>query len=301
MISSARLIRSVVASLRSRGVRAGTCACLAVLVGSTAAAAPQSGTEASRPGARSARAGDTTQDTRVVKPDTPDATREELVLLLDQSLRDSAAAGRSGAERARASETASTIRRRLEEGDFKPGDRFILTTVIDTVSRMEMLVREGPALEFGSTPPLPIAGVLRSELPGALRQYFGRYFRNVDVRVQHLTRVSLAGAVGRPGTYAVPPYALVSDVVMQAGGPLASADPDKIVVTRGGRVIVDEKAYRRAVTEGYTIERLGIQPGDEIRVGDRGRRNWGQVVMYSVFALTAFTSILALIRSSYAE
>jgi protein involved in polysaccharide export with SLBB domain len=219
-----------------------------LLATSVALAAPQSGAE-KRPTTTSESAGVTQRD-REVKPDTPDATREELTLLLEQGLRRASDASLKPADRTRAQEEVASIRRRLEAGDFQPGDRFVVTVVADSVRRNEMIVREGPAIEFGALPPLQLAGILRAELQTAIHRHLSRYFRTPEVRVQLLTRISITGAVTRPGSYSVPPDALVSDVIMAAGGLLPSAHPDKIVVTRGGREIVDAKGYQRAVRDG---------------------------------------------------
>ena len=114
--------------------------------------------------------------------------------------------------------------------------------------------------------------------------------------------MAVVGSVAKPGSYAVPADFLVSDVVMQAGGLIPTANPDKIVVMRAGRVVIDEKGYQKALKEGSTVTQLGLQPGDEIRVGERGgRKNWGQLVTVTVLSVSILTSLLALIRSSYSN
>jgi protein involved in polysaccharide export with SLBB domain len=270
-----------------------------LLVTSVALAAPQSGAE-KRPTTTSESAGATQRD-REVQPDTPDATRQELTQLLEQSLRRASDASLKSGDRTRAQEEATSIRRRLDAGDFQPGDRFVLTVIADSVRRNEMVVRDGPSIDFGALPPLEIGGVLRSELQDAIHRHLSRYFRTPEVRVELRTRLQITGPVVRPGTYTLPPDAPLSDVVMTAGGTLSTARADKIVVTRAGRQIVDAKAYRRAVLDGTTIEDLGLRSGDEIRIAERSRRNWGQYATFSVVAISALTAVLALIRSSYSE
>jgi protein involved in polysaccharide export with SLBB domain len=299
MNSSLRPIRSLVRHVGSWRVRAALCACATLLATSGALAAQQSG--AGKPPTTTSESAGATQRDREVKPDTPDATREELTLLLEQTLRHASDASLKRADRNRAQEQVTSIRRRLEEGDFQPGDRFVLTVVADSVRRSQMIVRDGPSIDFGALPSLQLGGILRSELQTAIHRHLSRYFRTPDVRVQLLTRITISGAVPKPGSYSVPPDALVSDVVMEAGGLLQSARGDKIVVTRAGREIVDAKGYQRAVRDGATIERLGLQSGDEIRVGQRGQRNWGQFATIAVVTVSALTAVLALIRSSYAE
>jgi protein involved in polysaccharide export with SLBB domain len=241
------------------------------------------------------------QERRTVTPETGDATREELTLLLEETLKRASDATLKAADRARAEGEVSRIRHRLEAGDFQAGDRVIVIVTTDSVHRDGMIVRDGPSLDFGALPQLSLVGILRSELQQAIQQHLAKFFRSPEVRVELLTRVAIAGAISRPGTYAVPPDLLVSDVVMQAGGLLPSANPDKITVVRAGREVIDAKAYQNALKEGYTVTRMGLQPGDEIRVAAQKQRDTRTMVYMVAFGLSAFTAILALIRSSYAE
>ena len=297
MISSARvtsLLRLWTAAWPARPVGF---AVAALLAASSALASPQVAG-----GTGAAAAAVSGQPDRVVTPSTPDATRAELTTLLEQALRRASDASLKAADRSRAESEVAAVRKRLEAGDMQPGDRILVTIITDSLRRADMAVRDGPSLDFGAIPSLDLGGVLRSELQPAIHQHLSKYFRSPEVRVQFLTRISILGAVQRPGSHAVPPFALVSDVITQvAGGPLPSANTDKIVVTRDGREIVDEKAYRRAARDGSTVEQLGLRSGDEIRVGERGRRNWYQVAMVTTVAVSVFTAALALIRSSYSE
>jgi protein involved in polysaccharide export with SLBB domain len=207
------------------------------------------------------------------------------------------------ADRTRAQGDVATLRRRLEQGDFQPGDRFFMTVIADSVRRGEVTVREGPEIEFGALPPLSLAGVLRSELQSAIHRHLSRYFRSPEVRVQHMLRLTVSGAVGRPGSHAVAPDALIADVVtVVAGGFAPGAKMDRITVLRGNREIVSRKDYQRAVQSGRTVESLGLRAGDEIRVDMREqRRNWAQIATVGAFAISILISLLALIRSSYAD
>jgi protein involved in polysaccharide export with SLBB domain len=286
-----------------RFFRAGAVAlvCASLAAGRAAVAAQQSrtgGTAVVRP----ASTAEAPQERRTVTPETGDATREELTRLLEETLKRASDASLKAPDRTGAEAEVARIRHRLEAGDFQAGDRLVVTFVSDSVHRDGMIVRDGPSLDFGALPQLSLAGILRSEVQQAIQQHLGKFFRAPEVRVELLMRLAVAGAVAKPGSYAVPADFLVSDVIMQAGGPTPAANPDKVVVMRAGRPVVDEKAYQKAVKEGYTVTRLGLQPGDEIRVGDRGgRKNWGQTVTIVVLSVSILTSLLALIRSSYAN
>lgn len=228
---------------------------------------------------------------------SPRATRAQLTAAMEAAER--AASRTSGRERERAQAEVTAIRTRLRDGDFRPGDRLSLSTGGDTTSR-DIPVREGTQIELPyGIPPLALSGLLRAELNDAVVAHLRKYVREPDVRVRLLQRVSVAGAVTRPGVYWVQPDMPLAEVVMRAGGAGPGARTDRIVVARGGREVIDRKGYARLVREGRTLEESSVQPGDEIRVPERTQRNWAQIATYSFFAISALTAVLALIRSSY--
>jgi hypothetical protein len=234
---------------------------------------------------------------RVVTVQTPRATRAELTAALERAER--TASQSTGGARDRAQSEAASIRVRLRVGDFQTGDRIALSIGGDT-TRREATVREGVQIDLPyGIPSLPLAGVLRSELASAVEAHLRKYVREPDVRARALQRMNVTGAVLRPGVYWTPLDAPVSELVTLAGGLGGSSRTDRITVLRGGRQIVDRGAYARLVREGRTVEDAGLQPGDEVRVPERGGRNVGQTVTYAFFAISALTAVLALIRSSY--
>jgi polysaccharide biosynthesis/export protein len=243
----------------------------------------------------------TPQDTRVVEPETEDATRDELTRLMERELAVASDASAKSGDRARAQANVSAVRRRLAMGDFITGDRFLLTLTADSIRRFEIIVRDSGMIELGAFLPISVAGTLRSEVAPKILQHMKRYFRSPEVRVQFLTRLTISGGVGRPGTYSVPPDLLLSDALVAAGGITPSANSDRIEVVRGNTTIVNRDSYRRAVQEGKTIEAVGLRSGDEIRVAQVSRKNWRMTVQVVAISLSVMTAILALIRSSYSS
>jgi hypothetical protein len=302
-IPSVRLRADAVrAFARTLRVRAAGLLAVSTLAASALAAAPVSRALAAQSTTGAAgTASATARSERTVTSETPDATRAELTLLLETEQKRAADAAAKPADRDKAKAEVEAIRRRLEAGDFRAGDRFIALVVADSVRRMEMVVREGPSVDLAPLPVLSLQGLLRSELQPAVLQHFARFYRNPEVRIDFLTRVTVTGAVAKPGVVAVPPDALVGDVLMAAGGPLASANMDKVEILRNGRTILDRKKFQQATKDGVTLDRLGIRPGDEFKVAERGRRNWAQVATITMLSMTALTAILSLIRSSYSD
>ena len=126
--------------------------------------------------------------------------------------------------------------------------------------------------------PLPLQGILRSELVSRLSTHIGRFIRDPVVRARPLVRLGVLGNVARPGFYYTAADVPLSDVLMTAGGPGADADVKKISVSRDGQVIVDERNTALALKDGLSMDALHMQAGDELQVGKQAHFNWGVVI-----------------------
>src|SRR5437879_9398832 len=106
------------------------------------------------------------------------AGRHDLDSLAAVAAKQAADPTRDQAERARNSSTASAIRARLQEGDFRVGDRIVVFVRGDTALSNTFLVREGVVLKLPSLPDISLMGVLRSEAEGRIRQTIATYLRD---------------------------------------------------------------------------------------------------------------------------
>jgi hypothetical protein len=187
---------------------------------------------------------------------------------------------------------ARLIRHRLERGDFQDGDRILLTVQGSGGFSDTLTVRAGRQLELPQLAPLPLGGVLRSELLARLSAHLSQFLRNPVVTVRPLLRVGILGHVMRPGYYYTSADLPISDVLMTAGGPAPDADVSKVSVRRGGQIIIDERATRSAFSAGRSLDMLHMQAGDEIQVGKERQFNWPIIVssvtglLGVVFAIT---------------
>jgi protein involved in polysaccharide export with SLBB domain len=241
-----------------------------------------------------------------IAPSTPGATRAQLTALLDSLQRAEAAkTGKPADQRDRAAKIAA-IRTRLSEGDFRVGDRFLLNAVGGSDQRSQragdtVVVRDSLMVSFGNLPETSLRGLLRSELQASIERYLGTFYKEVNVHVYPLTRVSIMGAVGRPGFYALDPDKPLSDAIMTAGGPSPTAQLDKVSVYRGPERVMDVKTVSKALREGRTLDDVGLQSGDQLRVADKRQRNWAPIVQGLFIGVTALTAMLAIIRSAYSD
>jgi hypothetical protein len=188
---------------------------------------------------------------------------------------------------------AAAIRARLREGDFRVGDAIVLNVVGVTQFSDTFPVRAGRVLQLPEVAPIPLSGVLRTELQPHLQRHIGRYVINPTVEAHSLVRVAVAGAVARPGFYEVRPDAPVSETVMVAGGLAPDGDATKMSVRRAGRVLIPESAVRSSVAMGATLDDLSIRPGDELRVGARSQANWVDIARTAAYVVAAATGLWA--------
>jgi protein involved in polysaccharide export with SLBB domain len=182
---------------------------------------------------------------------------------------------------------AAAVRQRLTEGDFRPGDRILLTVTGNFAFSDTLAVREGQVVTIGSLPDIPLRGVLRAELNDYMTQQLSRFVREPVVRAQALTRLAVLGAVGRPGFYALPADILLGDAIMHAGGPTPTADLSRTIVKRGKSEVLSRQQVQRAISEGKTLDRMDLRAGDEIVVAEKKQRN----VMNMVYATTALLGL----------
>lgn len=167
------------------------------------------------------------------------------------------------------------VRARLRDGDFRVGDRIVLSvegeeSLPDTVS-----VEAGPRIVLPLFGTITLAGVLRSEVEPHLTQALGAFIRDPVVRARGLMRLSIQGQVGAAGFYVVPAEILVTDALMVAGGPAAAADLTRIRIERGPTTLIAGEQLQDAMRDGWTLDQLNLQAGDQIVLPERTRGFWG--------------------------
>lgn len=171
------------------------------------------------------------------------------------------------------------IRQRLEEGDFRQGDRVRLQVPADTVLSGTFPVNRNRELELpGSYEAVDLSGVLYSEIDSVATAVVSQYVRNPTVRARVLWPVAITGGVSAPGYYNLPPGITLSEALMEAGGPTSSADLDKVAYRRGDRDLL--KARRddggdRTPVEVITLADLNARAGDELHVPTSGGGGFG--------------------------
>lgn len=221
-------------------------------------------------------------------------TREDLQTLLDQYEAAMASPAYSQELKSAARVEAQRIRERLEQGDFRVGDRVALSVQGEPNLPDTVAVEPGPKITLPLFGEISLDGVLRSELTAHLTTEIGRFIRDPVVQSEGLMRLSIQGTVGNPGFYVVPADMLVSEALMMAGGPGQSANLEKIRIERAGRPLLEGEAMQEAMVEGRTLDQLNLQAGDQIVLPQEERSPL--VGMFARYALVIGSVLLFGIR-----
>jgi len=129
----------------------------------------------------------------------------------------------------------------------------------DTVS-----VQAGPRISLPLFGDISLHGVLRSEVQEHVTEALGNFIHDPVVQAQALMRISVQGAVGRPGFYVVPADMLLSETLMAAGGPAVAAELEDMRIERGVDVVMEGRELQEALREGLTLDQLNLQAGDQV-------------------------------------
>jgi protein involved in polysaccharide export with SLBB domain len=206
-------------------------------------------------------------------------SRAELEGLLEQYEAALASPVYSAELKEAAREGAQRVRSRLEEGDFRVGDRIAISVQGEENLPDTVPVQPGPKITLPLFGEIGLEGVLRSEITDHLTQEIGRFIRNPVVQAEGLMRLSIQGSVGSPGFYVVPADMLLSEAIMMAGGPGQTSDLEGLRVERSGQLLLDGEATQEALVEGRTLDQLSLQAGDQLVVPmDQPRSQlWGRL------------------------
>lgn len=215
-----------------------------------------------------------------------------------------------GGVREQARLRAEQIRQRLQQGDFRIGDRIQVQVQGENWNSQSpgavapitaptagsgavptgrgsvgatFAVQAGPSVKFPDLPAISLQGVLRSELEDHLTREIAQYIREPVVEAQALIRVSVFGSVGAPGFYYPAADQNVGDVIMMAGGPAPDAEYEEIAVRRNGETLWDGDQLRVVMAEGRTLDQLNLQAGDVIEVPQQTQSSiWREVGRYAL-------------------
>jgi len=206
-----------------------------------------------------------------------DATREMLEQALARFQSSAGSRGYSPELRARARREAAFIRTRLQEGDFRVGDRILLRVEGEEALTDTFAVTQDLTLQLPEIGGLTLSGVLRSELNEYLTVQIGAFIREPVVRAESFLRVSVSGSITRPGYHLFPSDMPLSEALMAVGGPSADANLSKVWVMRDNRRVLGGSALQSSLRQGATLAELRVRSGDEVVVPKRSAFAAGEI------------------------
>jgi protein involved in polysaccharide export with SLBB domain len=154
--------------------------------------------------------------------------------------------------------------------DLQPGDRVLLYVEGERALTDTFTVQAGPVLVLPVIGTVPVGGVRRDQVEPHLTKAIGRYVKSPVVHARALVRVGVLGEVGKPGFYALPYDATVSDALTVAGGLTQNARVPKIRLERAGKAVGDERGVQLALKNGSTLDQFGVAAGDQFIVPRNG-------------------------------
>jgi polysaccharide export outer membrane protein len=137
---------------------------------------------------------------------------------------------------------------------------------------------------------LPIAGMHPDSIRPRLLAEYAKYLVNPSVEVVPLRRVSVLGAVAKPGLYPVDPTMTLADAVALAGGAAPDGKRDVVELRRGAEVVI---ADLDVVTP---VSRTPLRSGDQLWVPQRSWLSRNPWVFSSVVAAAATITAVVISR-----
>ena len=224
------------------------------------------------------------------------AALEELLGRFDET---SASTEHTAEFRARARYEAALVRARLRDGDFQVGDQITLYVEGEQTLSDTFVVSPQRALELPAIGAIPLTGVLRSELNAHLREQIAKFIREPVVRATSSIRVLISGEVVRPGYYVVDTQSLLSDILMQAGGPAPTARLTAMRVERRSEPIWEGEPLQEAIAEGRTLDQLSLRAGDHLVVPAESSGGMSTVTRILLTGIPALTLALTTISQIF--
>lgn len=202
------------------------------------------------------------------------------------------------------SSSADPLSRRVNElsykiGDFAPGDGVRISVWRDP----SFAGREGTQdlglngdfiIDNKGYIQLPIIGEIRAvgqtrkNLASAIEDSLRILAWTMQATCTPLIRITLLGAVNRPGSYLIEPQGSLWGLINLAGGPANNADVRKIYVRRSGKKVI--KNLLDSFEHAHSLEQIGVRSGDQIYVPGVSNITFRTVVDF--VTLTASLTVL---------
>ncbi len=184
--------------------------------------------------------------------------------------------------------TSTSVAQGLNPGD---GVRVTLYNISDPITGDYFTQQDGNI----QLPYIGLIQVLNRDFGSVQNEIIFKYdslYKNPELTVQPLYKVSILGEVRTPGRYFVTGVEKLSDILAMAGGETSDSNLDKIYFIRENRKI--NINAKEMLETGKRVGDVGLQSGDQIYVPRKwwvGVRN-ASVIVSGVAVLVAIVGII---------
>ncbi len=189
---------------------------------------------------------------------------------------------------------------------LRPGDQVTVSVFtaagqqVDVVSGQRIIDRSGDIfLPYVGT--VHVAGLDETELRDLLAKRYGGFYSDPVVDVKANLRVSITGAVARPGQYFLDPTSTIVDALANAGGmgSEVAVAANQIPADQGAvRLVRDGKTMFLDLRPGEvsdSVLTMRIKSGDWINVPTRARSHVRDDIQFWGGVLSFVTSVVGLV------
>ena len=139
--------------------------------------------------------------------------------------------------------------------------------------------------------PVAARGKTAQALSDSITRAYQKFLNNPSIQVTVLRRISVSGAVTKPGLYPADATITVGELIAQAGGISANGNQNRIQLVRNGQILA------ASLGPGTVLQNSELQSGDQIFVPERGwmARNGG-VFLAGAVSVTTAVIVAVLVR-----
>ena len=139
--------------------------------------------------------------------------------------------------------------------------------------------------------PIAARGKSAQALSDSLTHAYQKFVNNPSIQITVLRRISVSGAVSKPGLYPADATITVGELIALAGGVAPNGNQNRIQLVRDGRVVV------ASLGPGTVLQNSELQSGDQVFVPERGwlARNGG-AFLYGGISIASAVIIALLVR-----
>ncbi|HET9983736.1 MAG TPA: polysaccharide biosynthesis/export family protein [Longimicrobiales bacterium] len=174
------------------------------------------------------------------------------------------------------------------EALLRPGDVVALKIWREKDLTGEFDVDADGVVVFPKIGPMQVTALAPDTLRERLLEAYGRYLRNPSIEITFMRRVTILGAVHKPGLYPVSPTMTIADALALAGGATSEGKADRIEVVRDGERIKTKLSQRTRIADSP------ITSGDQIFVPERSWASRNTPIVATV--ISAATSLFIALR-----